>query len=119
MLQYVAPVLRVADLARSLGFYRDKLGFDVEWCYENFYACVARDGCRIHLRCAAATPRDQAAFERAEHLDACMVVRDAGVLAGEFGGLEFTVPLRAMPYGKEFYIRDPDGYILGFVEPAE
>jgi hypothetical protein len=21
-----------------------------------------------------------------------------------------------MPYGTEFYVRDPDGYILGFVE---
>jgi hypothetical protein len=24
-----------------------------------------------------------------------------------------------MPYGTEFYVRDPDGYILGFVQPAE
>jgi catechol 2,3-dioxygenase-like lactoylglutathione lyase family enzyme len=22
-------------------------------------------------------------------------------------------------YGREFYVRDPDGYILGFVQPAE
>jgi hypothetical protein len=29
------------------------------------------------------------------------------------------VPLRSMPYGREFYVRDPDGYILGFVEPAD
>jgi hypothetical protein len=29
-----------------------------------------------------------------------------------------AVALRHMPYGTEFYIRDPDGYILGFIEPA-
>jgi hypothetical protein len=29
------------------------------------------------------------------------------------------VPLRTMPYGIEFYLRDPDGYILGFVQPTE
>jgi catechol 2,3-dioxygenase-like lactoylglutathione lyase family enzyme len=116
--EYIAPVFRVTDLGRSLAFYRDKLGFDVEWSYEGFYACVLRDGCRIHLNCAAPTPRDQAGFERAEHLDACVVVKDAGELAAELRGLEFTVPLRAMPYGREFYVRDPDGYILGFVEPA-
>jgi hypothetical protein len=29
------------------------------------------------------------------------------------------VPLRRMPYGVELYVRDPDGYVLGFVEPAE
>jgi hypothetical protein len=28
------------------------------------------------------------------------------------------VTLRHMPYGVEFYIRDPDGYVLGFVQPA-
>jgi predicted enzyme related to lactoylglutathione lyase len=33
-------------------------------------------------------------------------------------GVKFTVPLRPMPYGIEFYIRDPDGYILGFIQPA-
>ena len=33
-------------------------------------------------------------------------------------GFPFAVPLREMPYGVEFYIRDPDGYILGFVQPT-
>jgi hypothetical protein len=28
------------------------------------------------------------------------------------------VALRKKPYGSEFYVRDPDGYILGFVQPA-
>ena len=29
------------------------------------------------------------------------------------------MPLRKMPYGTEFYVRDPDGYILGFIQSAE
>lgn len=33
-------------------------------------------------------------------------------------GAPFSVPLRTMPYGGEFYVRDPDGYIIGFVQPA-
>jgi catechol 2,3-dioxygenase-like lactoylglutathione lyase family enzyme len=37
---YIAPVLRVEDLARSLAFYRDQLGFTVEFVHENFYADV-------------------------------------------------------------------------------
>jgi hypothetical protein len=24
-----------------------------------------------------------------------------------------------MPYGKEFYVRDPDGHVLGFVQPSD
>ena len=34
-------------------------------------------------------------------------------------GAAFSVPLRNMPYGREFYIRDPDGYILGFIQPTD
>jgi predicted enzyme related to lactoylglutathione lyase len=108
-LSYVAPVFRVSDLARSIRFH------------SHFYASVHRDGCYIHLKCASPQQRDQAALEHAEHIDACAVISAAADLASEFSsaGAPFTVPLRTMPYGVEFYVRDPDGYIIGFVQPAE
>ncbi len=117
---YIAPVFRVKDLARSLAFYREQLGFELEFNYENVYASVYRDGCRIHLQCAPPAQRDQAAFERSEHLDACVVIRNAEAIAQTFttAKVTFTVRLRQMPYGMEFYVRDPDGYILGFIQPA-
>ena len=119
-LTYIAPVLRVSDLKRSLAFYRDQLGFDLDFCYEEFYASVSRDGCHIHLQCARPTPRDQAAFARDELIDACLVVQNVDVLSSTFtsAGVTFAVPLRQMPYGVEFYVRDPDGYILGFIQPT-
>jgi catechol 2,3-dioxygenase-like lactoylglutathione lyase family enzyme len=119
-LSHIAPVFRVVDLARSLAYYREKLGFEEEFNYENFYASVVRDGCHIHLQCAPPAQRDQAAFELKEHLDACVVVGNAKELEKRFAaaGATFTVRRRQMPYGTEFYMRDPDGYILGFVEPA-
>lgn len=120
-LAYIAPVLRVPDLARTLAFYREKLGFELEFCYEGFYASVCREGCHIHLQCAPPTPRDQASFERNEHIDACIVVQGAQTLWNSLAsaGVTFAVPLRQMPYGIEFYVRDPNGYILGFIEPTE
>ena len=120
MLRHVAPVFRVSDLARSIRFYREQLGFALDFSYDDFYASVHRDGCYIHLSCAAPAVRDQAAFERDQHLDACAVIAGAATLATEFSaaGAPFSVPLRTMPYGVEFYVRDPDGYIIGFVEPA-
>ena len=119
MLNYIAPVLRVANLERAVAFYRDRLEFEVVFVYESFYAEMAREGCRIHLNCATPAPRDQAAFEREEHIDICIVVADAEMLWTGFAskGVPFSVPLREMPYGSEFYVRDPDGYILGFVQP--
>ena len=120
-LKYVVPVLQVADLERSLTFYRDRLGFDLEFVYEGFYASVIRDGCRVHLNRSAPPERDQEAFETAGHLDACFGVEDAEALAKVLAssGAVFSVKLRSMPYGKEFYVRDPDGYILGFIQPDE
>ena len=120
-LKYVAPVLQVADLERSLTFYRERLGFDLEFVYEGFYASVIRDGCRVHLNRSAPPERDQEAFETAGHLDACFGVEDAEALAKVLAssGAVFAVKLRSMPYGREFYVRDPDGYILGFIQPDE
>lgn len=119
-LTYIAPVFRVADISRSVFFYRDHLGFAVEFVYENFYAGVTRDGCHIHLKRSPATPRDQAAFEHEEHIDAYIGVESAESLAATFAstGVSFVVPLRYKRYGTEFYVRDPDGYVLGFVESA-
>jgi catechol 2,3-dioxygenase-like lactoylglutathione lyase family enzyme len=48
-LSYIAPVLRVSDISRSLAFYRDRFGFTIEFAYESFYAGVCRGGCHIHL----------------------------------------------------------------------
>jgi catechol 2,3-dioxygenase-like lactoylglutathione lyase family enzyme len=120
-LKFVAPVLQVADLARSVAYYRDQLGFALEFEYEGFYASVVRDACRVHLNCSAPTPRDQAAFEAAQRLDVCFGVEDAEALASHLAsaGAHIAVQLRDMPYGREFYVRDPDGYILGFIQPGD
>jgi catechol 2,3-dioxygenase-like lactoylglutathione lyase family enzyme len=120
-LRHIAPVFRVADLARSIAFYRDALGFELEFSYEDFYASVRREGCHVHLQCASPASRDQAEFERRAHLDACVIVEGIEDLAARLAaaGASFSVPLRRMPYGAELYVRDPDGYILGFIEPSE
>lgn len=120
-IQYIAPVLQVASLERSLAFYQERLGFALEFSYEGFYASVWRQGCRLHLSYGTPTPRDQTTVEREERIDVCLGVEDARALYDGFvtAGVPFSVPLRRMPYGTEFYVRDPDGYILGFVQPAD
>jgi catechol 2,3-dioxygenase-like lactoylglutathione lyase family enzyme len=117
-LSHLAPVLRARDLSRSVAFYRDQLGFAVEFVYESFYAGVCRDGCHIHLKCSSAAPREQTVREGEEEIDVCISVYNAAKLAESFAlaGAPFVVPFRQMPYGSEFYIRDPGGYVLGFVE---
>ena len=43
------PVLAVRELARSIAFFKDVLGFDLEW-NAGSTCSVARDGCSIMLQ---------------------------------------------------------------------
>ncbi len=118
---YAAPVFAVADLARALVYYRECLGFAVEFSHADFYASIERDGCRIHLKCVPGEVRNLSVSQQEDHIDACLGVRNAAALAAEFAqsGAEFAVPLRQMPYGCEFYVRDPDRNVMAFVEGAK
>jgi len=40
------------DLDAALAYYRERLGFAVDFAYESFQAAVSRDGVAIHLKCA-------------------------------------------------------------------
>ena len=116
-LKHVAPVLRVADLERAISYYRRQLGFDLEFQFEEFYAGLVRDGCRLHLKHADA-PIAGRPFDADEHVDACFMVEDAARLAAALAqaGAAFAVPLRNAGYGKEFYVSDSDGNVLAFVQ---
>lgn len=119
-LDYLAPVFRVADLDRALAYYRERLGFETEFVHHGFYAGVERDGCRIQLKHEPSMPSSPAVVAASDRIDACFGVRDAVALAADFAkaGADFAVSLHAMPYGKEFYLRDVDGHVLAFVEAA-
>ena len=43
----IAPQFLVDDLDRAIAYYRDRLGFELDFKYESFYAGVSRDGFAI------------------------------------------------------------------------
>ena len=45
-----APQLLVDDLAASLAFYEQGLGFSRDFVHEDFYASVSRDGDSVSIR---------------------------------------------------------------------
>jgi catechol 2,3-dioxygenase-like lactoylglutathione lyase family enzyme len=60
LIENTIPVLPVASLSRSIKFYRDSLGFELDWGGgpESTICSVSRDGCPIMLQvreAAAAT----------------------------------------------------------------
>ncbi|GJG87312.1 hypothetical protein tb265_24930 [Gemmatimonadetes bacterium T265] len=117
-----APQFLVDDLARSVAYY-GRLGFAFGESWGGFYAIGVRDGLELHLK---ATPKHEAAHRAAydaerrrahEHLDAA-----AGVDAIEAfyaqcvaNGATVLRPLADTAWGtKDFYVEDPDGYVLAF-----
>lgn len=117
----IAPQFLVDDLDTVIAYYREKLGFGVDFCYDSFYASVSRDGCAIHLKCAPKTLSDRALRKQNEHLDAYISVTGVATLHDELRsrGARITKTLEARPWSAmDFYVEDPDGYILCFSEPT-
>lgn len=115
----ISPQFLVDDLARSIAYYRDQLGFTLDFQYQDFYASVSRDGCGIHLKCAPKTEADRVYRRNENHLDAYIGVTDATALHSELEarGARIDRGLQQQPWAcLDFYVNDPDGYILCFSE---
>ncbi|HXZ85215.1 MAG TPA: glyoxalase superfamily protein [Myxococcota bacterium] len=112
-----APQLLVKDLRASLDFYRERLGFGVDFVYEGFYAAVSRGGAVIHLKCAEKLEADRAHRRVHDHLDAFLDVVGVRELFEELKGrgAPLATGLEQRPWNAlDFHVVDPYGYILCF-----
>jgi|SRR5690606_8980896 len=101
------PILRVEDMARSLRYYTDILGFtSADWGTDDF-TCVTRDGASIYL-CA----RDQGQPGTWVWIG----VDDVEDLYRELSerGATFAHEPRNYPWAYEMKVLDPDGHVLRF-----
>jgi predicted enzyme related to lactoylglutathione lyase len=114
----MSPLLLVADLDRSMAFYAEHLGFAIDFRYEDFYAGMVKGNFTIHFKCSEPAPAERENRKKNEDLDLVFAVSGIGDLydAMKGGPVQIIQPLREMPYGREFYISDPDGYIISFIE---
>jgi catechol 2,3-dioxygenase-like lactoylglutathione lyase family enzyme len=101
------PILRVSDMARSVRYYVDVLGFvNAEWGGDDF-TMVTRDRAGIYL-CEG----DQGSAGTW----AWVGVEDVAALHGEYvaSGATVVEAPRNFPWAYEMKIRDPDGHVLRF-----
>ena len=111
-----APQFLVSDLARSIAYYR-KLGFEFGEPWGGFYAIGRLDGLELHLKEATINESERKHRKENEHLDASAGVEgiEAFYLLCVSNGLPILKPLASTAWGtKDFYIEDPDGYIICF-----
>jgi catechol 2,3-dioxygenase-like lactoylglutathione lyase family enzyme len=112
----LAPQFLVDDLERSIAYYQG-LGFSFGEPWDGFYAIGSQDGLELHLKEAPKNPAERQFRRDNQHLDA-----SAGVDGIEAfyercvaNGAKILKALDVTPWGtKDFYIEDPDGYIVCF-----
>ncbi len=129
MARRVGAILAVSDVERSVAFYRDRIGFEVEALYDDPpYATLALAGTRLSLAeqghpaedrpgVAMAAPADpsRANVVIVVEVDDARSVYDA--LAA--GGVRFLAEPYEPPWGGcRFFCVDPDGYLVEIEQPA-
>ena len=115
----IAPQFIVADLEASIAYYRDALGFTVDFVHESFYAGVSRDEATIHLKHGTVSRDERERRKSEEHLDAYISVEDVAGLSEELQahGANVIKPLEQRSWNRvDFYVEDPDGYVICFSE---
>lgn len=111
-----APQFLVDDLDRSINYYQ-KLGFTFGEPWEGFYAIGELDGLELHLKEAPGNVEERRHRRVNDHLDAAAGVDgiEAFYARCAANGATIIKPLAPTPWGtKDFYIEDPDGYVVCF-----
>jgi catechol 2,3-dioxygenase-like lactoylglutathione lyase family enzyme len=113
------PVLFVSNVASSAAFFRDKLGFAVDFLHGHpaFYGGVSRDGATLHLRFVHEAVISQELREKEELLAAFIVVESVKQLFEEYklAGVPLVGTLHKEAWGgPTFTVRDPDGNWICF-----
>jgi uncharacterized glyoxalase superfamily protein PhnB len=122
MITAIMPQFFSTDLAVTLAYYRDMLGFATQFAHGTppFYAGVIRDGQAIFFRrLDGERPRDPDKDEE-EYLDAYIRTGQIEALYAEYQakGVVFARPLANMPWAcREFVVKDGDGRLLCFGQP--
>ena len=107
------PILSVGNMARSILYYVDVLGFtNADWGGDDF-TCVTRDNAGIYL---AEGDQGQPGTW------AWIGVEDVGALYEEYKvkGANILHPPEKYPWAYEMKVADPDGHVLRFgSDPTE
>jgi uncharacterized glyoxalase superfamily protein PhnB len=120
----IVPILFVRDVERAAYYYRDRLGFEVEFLYGTppFYGAVRRGRARLHLRFVEHPNFAELASREESLILASIEVSNVKTLFAEFQArsIEFPQTLERQIWGgTDFHVRDPDGNVISFVQYGE
>ena len=120
MLKRAIPILFVSDVEAGANFFREKLGFKIDFLHglPPFFGAVSRGGVSLHLRFVHRLFFAKAAAQEKGLILASIQVANVQGLFQEFKarGVEFAQKLKKQAWGgTDFQVRDPDGNVISFV----
>lgn len=122
--QAISPSFVVDDVAKTIAFYSEKLGFSVGFRVPGddlFFAIIYRDGAQIFIKSEKGiVPVPNHTRHAHLRLDAFVYTPDPDALHADFRsrGASFSQPLKDDDDGlRGFEVTDPDGYVLFFGRP--
>ena len=119
----ISPCFIVRDVAASIAFYCEKLGFHVSFqepAQDPFFAIVQRDSVMIFVKAVGIEPAPNHTRHPWMGWDAYVYVPDPDALAAEFElrNVTFYKPLHDTTDGlRGFELKDADSYVLFFGRP--
>ena len=122
-------ILAVADVDRSVAFYRDRIGFDVEALYDDPpYATLTLAGARLSLAEQGHPAEDRPGVAMTVPADRgranVVLVVEVDDARAEHerlaaNGVQFLAEPYEPPWGGcRFFCVDPDGYLVEIEQPA-
>lgn len=119
---HVIPQLRTTDLAATIRFYTEQLGFTLDFRYMDFYAGLRAGSQIVHLKLVD-TPDPSIDFvDSGEHFHLYLETDDAAAAAERLGanGIRLVKPLHDTPWGtREFAVHDDQGHTVYVGERRE
>lgn len=111
----IAPQLRTTDMASSVRFYTEKLGFSVEFRYEDFYTGIRAGDQVFHLKLVDEKDPSIQYVDEGEHLHLYFETEGLAAFAEELRskGVPFVRDLHETPWNtQELVIHDDQGHTL-------
>ena len=111
----VIPQLRTTNLAASISFYTEQVGFTLDFQYEDFYAGIRAGAQRVHLKLVDSKDPSIDFVDTGEHFHLYLETDDAAAAAERLGarGVRLVKALHDTPWGtREFAVKDDQGHTV-------
>ena len=116
----IIPQLRTTDMASSIRFYTEKLGFSVEFNYDDFYTGIRAGSQLVHLKLVDAKDPSIPYVDEGGHLHLYLQTNGVAAFAAQLKarGVPLVKDLHETAWGtREIVIHDDQGHTLYLGEP--